>query len=854
MKHLAIAAATAALAVPALAKTAPVDPAKAPAGAYVFISPAGEWKGKELRKDEKAAAFAAQVPNESYTAKAEIFATSLGAFELYVNGKLVSVKEYGNRADYLRPGATDPHKRRAVTGYDVSDLWKKGEGVTNTVSAFVARSWFNDSLGGRLDVKPALAVKIRLTSADGGEQIFTTGPEWTASFDTPFARAGIYYGESRDGRIPLDAAACAGETPAEINTSFKGETTPQEGPGVSLRRDLALSPVEAYSFRKEDVKGAGKDAFGHVTGKKMFVENGKVLRPLSVKPGETLLIDFGQNAAAIPRITASAPAGTTLAFKSAEILNDSNGEKSRGCDGPAGSIYRANLRGLAKDGAIVRYTFAGGKNETYEPMFTFMGYRYAEITADGPVSIKSIESVPVTSVALSAERGRLVTGREDVNKLVSNIRWGQYSNYVSIPTDCPQRDERMGWTADTQVFVPAAFRNSDSLAFLKKWMTDMRDAQDSRGRFPGVAPRQRWGGSSYGRLGWADAGVIVPWTVWRMSGDVSIINENWAAMCRFLDFQRSTKYTTAKSADGFYQWADWLSFEKYESNSGRYAEKKNGKRSVRPETLVYWDYMAACHRYRNTLLMAEMAQLTGRNEEAAKFKAESVAVRDEILKEYFKDAGRLPAFLRDMQTPHLFALNLGLYTNQAVKAEAIGELVKNIEGRGNRLATGFLGTAMIMDVLTREAKRPDLAYSLLLQHGHPSWLYSVDQGATTIWERWNSYTKEKGFGPVGMNSFNHYAYGAVLDWIYGTAAGLKPGAKGGFDGEFTLAPIPDRRLGSLFCTYKTKNGTITSSWKYEDGKCKWNFTVPQGSVATVTFAGKTAKYAGGSYYLEAKAE
>ena len=213
------------------------------------------------------------------------------------------------------------------------------------------------------------------------------------------------------------------------------------------------------------------------------------------------------------------------------------------------------------------------------------------------------------------------------------------------------------------------------------------------------------------------------------------------------------------------------------------------------------------------------------------------------------DGGQLPTFLRDMQTPQLFALQLGLYADPAARDDAAARLAANIESNGGCLRTGFLGTAIILDALTYGAGRPDLAYTLLLQHKYPSWLYSVDNGATTIWERWNSYTREKGFGSASMNSFNHYAYGAVLDWIYGTAAGIRPGKNGGFDKRFELAPIPDRRLGSIRAEYKTTNGTIVSEWHYEGDVCRWHFEVPKGSIATVTFAGSTTEYSAGKYDL-----
>ena len=806
---------------------------------FTFISPAGEWDGKKLNKDEIASAFSKSIANRKDVAKAEMLVTALGSFEFYVNGSLVSVSSDGNRADFLRPGATDFDKRRFFLAYDVTSQWKRGADDTNSVSAFVARSWFSDMLGGRPDVKPAFGAKIRLTYSDGSVEELGTDSSWSASFRTPFLRAGIYYGEVRDGRIESDAAVCAGDSPAETNLCFTGVVTPAEGPGVSVRWDLALSPVEAYVYR--GIKDAASVAYGRVAVERRWDCRSDIL----LHVGDTLVIDFGQNAAAVPEIIASAVEGTVLTFKGAEMLNDSNGEQSRGNDGPGGSIYRANYRSIKDDGALVRYVFAGRDMERYMPTFTFMGYRYAEIAATAPVTLRSVRSVPVTSIAKHMERGNVTTGNARVNRLIENVRWGMYSNYLSLPTDCPQRDERMGWTADTQVFVAAAFRVADVYSFLSKYMTDMCDDQDRLGRFPATAPRQRWGGFGYGRLGWADAGVFVPWMAWRMSGERSIIDANWSAMCRYLAHQQKTKNKTHEATGGLYQWADWLSYEKYESRSER---GWNGKKLL-PETLTYWDYLAGCHWLWNARKMSDMAQASGRKDGHLHFERMADEARAYLKSEFFRAGGRLPTFLRDMQTPHLFALRLGLYDDQDVRREAIDQLVGSIESHGGCLQTGFLGTAIIMDSITYDAGRPDIAYTLLLQDKNPSWLYSVDQGATTIWERWDSYTKEKGFGPASMNSFNHYAYGSVLDWICGTAAGIQPGPNGGFDSRFTLAPIPDERLGSISAEFPTRNGRIVSSWRYQAGKCLWHFEVPQGSVATVTFGGKTSEYATGSYDL-----
>ena len=821
------------------------EPKSVPPGKFTFISPLGEWKGDELRKDEKSAAFSSEVANAADVSRVEIFASALGSFELYVNGSLVSVEEDGNRADFLRPGATDVRRRRHFLSYDVTHLWRRSKGDKNDVSAFVARSWFSDAAGGRKDVKPAFAAKVKIVFADGSSAVMETDESWNASFTTPFERAGIYFGEVRDARMRQDAATCAGNTPAEANTNFTGAVTALEGPGVSLRRDLALDPREAYVYSDTDVSGATSNAFGKVAARKVRLCVGE---SVSLKAGERLVIDFGQNAAAVPDIVARAEKGVVLSFKGGEMLNDMNGEKSRGNDGPCGSVYRANLRKLAADGAMAKYVFAGGGAERYIPSFTFFGYRYVEISATGPVEILSVRSIPVTSVAKSMERGTITTGNADVNRLIKNARWGMYSNYLSIPTDCPQRDERMGWCGDTQVFAPAAFRFADAYGFLSKWMADMRDAQgeNADGLYPAVAPMMGWGAVMWGRLGWADAGVAVPWTAWRMTGDTRIVEENWASMSRYVDRIALTQHRTT---DGF-QWGDWVSYEQITPTGSWPADHQWDGRYLLPEAQKYFDYLGGCYWLMDAQRMADMALATQRGDDAKRYLQMAYEAWKYLKENFLEPDGGLLKIFRHMQTPAVFALQLGLY-DDAAKASAVEGLLKNIEDHGGCLQTGFLGTAKILDALTYDANRPDAAYSLLLQDKDPSWLFTVHQGATTMWERWNSYTVEKGFGPVDMNSFNHYAYGSFTDWLFGAAAGIHPDPAGGFDDRFELAPLPDRRLGSVEATYKTKNGVIRSAWRYhDDGTLVWEFTVPKNSVASVSFNGTTRDYPAGTYTLE----
>ena len=552
----------------------------------------------------------------------------------------------------------------------------------------------------------------------------------------------------------------------------------------------------------------------------------------------------------MPCFEFKAAEGTVLTCLPSELLNDGNGAKARGMDGPEGSTHRRNLR-THDYGMRLVYTFADSKDfVTYYPHCTFFGYRLVSVTATGDVRIRSIRSIPVTSIAENIETGRIETGNELVNKLISTTVWGQRSNYLSVPTDCPQRDERLGWMADTQVFTRtgAYFANTDR--FFHKWMRDVRDSQSEAGAYPGVAPLAQYG-SDMMRLGWADAGIIVPWTIWMQFDDASIVEENWASMDKFMNYINDTKYDHATHAaeNGNYQWADWLSYEPLESCGGLAFETVRGRRQPKADAIVYWNYLSASYWAIDAEMMRDMAAATGRD--AAKYQAMADAAKAYLKQQFLRPDGSFKtAILNTMQTPVLFALKNGLLEGKALEA-AKDRLRANFAAHGNCLQTGFLGTSILMQTLT-DYGMADIAYELLLQRKNPSWIYSIDNGATTIWERWNSYTVEDGMGPQGMNSFNHYAYGAVCAWIWETVAGIAPDpAAPGFK-HIIMKPVPDKRLGHVSAAYDSAAGTIRSAWHYEGDRCIWEFTIPAGATASVTLPGaaEAKNYAAGSYKLE----
>ncbi|HRR32500.1 MAG TPA: family 78 glycoside hydrolase catalytic domain [Kiritimatiellia bacterium] len=757
--------------------------------------------------------------------------TGQGVFEAYVNGVRVG-------DDFLKPGFTHVFKTRHAFTYDVTDLLGK-KGGKDVFSAMVSAGWWRDKIVHYRGKESAFRAQLIVRYADGSEKRFGTDRTWLGAIAGPVKRASIFEGEEYDARISMNWTQKGGFDAfkaVKAIDEFKGVIVPMEGSPIRLREDLVMQPTTAYVW--QGVEGADeKTKFGKVK----IIRSYRPGEKMTLSPGETLVVDFGQNAAAVPRFTATAAAGTTITILPAEMLNDQEGLKSRGNDGPEGSVYRVNLRGIHKEGARAVYTFAGMGAETYLPRFTFFGYRYVSVTATDKVTITKLESVPVTSIPKELELGCITTGEKDVNRLISNVKWGQYSNYLSVPTDCPQRNERLGWTADTQVFTEAASCNADVYGFLYKWMRDMRDSQLDTGSYPSVAPVAQYGNEG-DRLGWADAGIIVPYTLWRRFGDASIVKANWTSMKRYLARLAETKHATPPDKR---QYADWLSYEKYQPCGAPW-----GKNPPK-EAFEYWNYLGACYWLWDARMMAEMAAMLGEKNDEKFFRDTAEKALAHIRSTYVAEDGLLSKTFRDLQTACLFALKLGLLKDAKAVAETKAILLQNIKDHGDCLQTGFLGTSILMDTLTYDVGAPEVAYTLLLQRKNPSWLYSVDQGATTIWERWNSYVKETGFGPVGMNSFNHYAYGAVLAWMYGTMAGIREDpAAPGFK-HFILAPIPDKRVGHVSAEYDSAYGIIRSSWAYDkDGRWTWSFTIPANTTATVTLpGGETKTYVAGSYRI-----
>lgn len=783
--------------------------------------------------------FMSTVKNDKKVSRALWMTTGLGVYEIYVNGKLVG-------DEILKPGFTHYEKTKLSFTYDVTGCFKTASGDENVLSAQVTPGWWADKIitpgghDGMIGKKCAFRGVLELTYTDGSKELYGTNIEdWKAGIAGPVTHAAIFDGEEYDARIPLGYETPEKLSTPEVNNEFKGEIFPSDGAEVYFRQDLSLAPVNAYIW--ESVEGKNENDFGKIVIKRKYNAG----EPMEINPGENLVIDFGQNTAAVPSSIFSAAEGTVLNCVTSELLNDGNGAKDRGMDGPEGSVHRLNLR-IPDTGMKLKYIFADSEGDVnYTPRCTFFGYRFISINVSDKVVIKDIKSLPVTSISKEMEIGCIKTGNELVNKLISNTLWGQRSNYLSIPTDCPQRNERLGWTADTQVFAETGSFFANTSSFFHKWMRDLIDSQGETGGFPGVAPLSQYG-NDMTRLGWSDAGVIVPWTIWKQFGDKEIVELSWDAMEKYMSHINETRYdhNTLIGENGNYQWADWLSYEPLESCGGS-AFDLNGPL---PEAIEYWNYLSASYWLLDASMMRDMAIGTGRD--ASIYESMILNAKNYIRDKFFTLGGKFKTdILNTMQTPALFALKNGIFEGK-IKDDIIFRLRENFEKHGNCLQTGFLGTSILMPTLT-ENGMSDIAWNLLFQRKNPSWLYSIDNGATTIWERWNSYMLDQGMGPRGMNSFNHYAYGVVCEWIWETAAGISsdpvnPGFK-----HIIMKPIPDKRLGSIEAVYNSVSGTIKSSWRYEGDKWIWEFSIPDGCTASVTIPGESEsrEYISGDYKI-----
>lgn len=736
------------------------------------------------------------------TEKVILRASALGVFCLFLNGKEVGHEE-------MKPGWTDYICRVFESEYDITTLCKE----QNTLIAPVARGWWSGriSFGEYGWRRVAFAGEIEYFDRDGNSLGIDSGERcWQTTIGGQVLFSDIYDGEYIDARR-MDIArfpdAYAWEPAVRMEAPLPAVVKEMCEP-VRVRPALSQKPVYALAYR--EIRQNGTD-FGEIVP--FYEKAGDGCEKTVVSAGDILLLDLGQEIVGRPHLVLRAKRGTRVEIFCSEMRNDT-GSRDRGNDGPGGSLYLANYRSAL---ARTVYIASGEGEETVRAKYGFFGFRYLGIRTHGEVQVTFAEGEFLSTDM--RETGGVCTSNGEVNRLFENILWGQRCNYFSIPTDCPQRDERLGWSGDTQIFSGAATYNADAHAFLRKWLCDARDGQRLGPGYFDVIPviQSISSKEKRGNAAWGDAGIILPYVLWLKYGDTEVIAEHYDSMESYM------KMLAEQTPAGPHErYGDWLSYEET------------------PKA-----YISLCLYANDAALMAKYAEILGKADRAAHYHTLFRDICHRFQAEYLQNE----TLTVTSQTACLLALRYRLVSGRA-KENTVALLARKIKENNYTLSTGFVGTGILNQTLS-EVGLDGLAYSLLLQTADPSWLYSVRQGATTVWERWNSYTKETGFGNgsmnlFSMNSFNHYAYGAVAEWMYESMAGIKADPEHPGFVHFILAPKPDRRrddeipagqerITSVTAHYDSAAGRIESAWSMETGEFTYRFTIPKGTGARVEF-------------------
>ena len=679
---------------------------------------------------------------------ARLYATALGSYQIFLNGERVS-------KDIFTPDFTDYRKRVLYQVYDVTSSLTSGP---NCIAAILGDGWYGSSLtwaSARLFPPPDhLAAQLEIDYEDGSHATLVSDDSWKAA-QSPILHSEIYAGEVYDAR-----AEQAGWNKSGFN----------DGSWSSA----AVAPTPSIVVSSQN------------TAPVQITEN---IEPKSVTPfpNGTYVVDMGQNMVGWATLKVSGTAGTVVRLRFAEILN------------PDGSIYRQNLRNAD---ATDTYILKGGGEETFAPHFTFHGFRYVEVSGfPGQPTTASLTGNVATSIE-GEPTGRLTTSSELVNKMWSIGLWGQRGNFLSIPTDCPQRDERLGWMGDAGVFWRTGTYNYDIAAFSQKFMDDVVDAQTPEGAFTNVSPDMLSGLGSIGAPGWGDAGVIIPYTTWLQYGNRQIIKQHWNAMERWMEFIQNANPNFLREKGVGPNFADWLAPDEHTD-----------------KTLLasaYWALIAD--------MMSKMAHAVGNEADAKRYSDLVQNIRSAFRTAYIKDDGTVGT---GTQTSYVVAL----YTKMApesLQPKLTEKLVKDIESKNWHLSTGFLGTPFLLFTLSNHG-RTDVAYRLLMNETYPSWGYMLSKGATTWWERWNGDT-----GDPAMNSYNHYAFGSVVAWVYRDVAGINTTLTGPGFREIVIRPRLDSAMDHAHGEYDSVYGKIVTDWNgIPSGPFSLKVTVPANTSAKV---------------------
>jgi alpha-L-rhamnosidase len=732
-----------------------------PASFELGLLSAKEWKAQWIRpegasdlKTEPVAWLRRtfSLAKEKRIAQARLYVTARGFFTLQLNGEPVGRDIFAN-------GWTSYLNRLDTLTYDVTSQLKRGD---NTIEAMLGTGWYAGRLGwnpkkprGFYGTEPELLLQLEVAYRDGtGETVVSDG-QWEGTRNGPIITASIYDGEIVDARkavtgwAPVTAVADLGSA----------RLTPKPFPPVRVTQTLTTQ---------------------------------RITEP---EPGR-FVFDLGQNMVGIPKIKIPVEKDQTVTLRFAEMLQTN------------GTLYTANYRSAK---STDMYTAAKNGTIEWQPTFTFHGFRYVELSGLSKDVKPHKEWVKGLVFHSDLTRiGSFESSHTKLNQLVSNIIWGQRGNFVDIPTDCPQRDERMGWTGDAQAFGPTAMFNYDCHAFFKSWLGCMRDDQMKDGRIPHVIPDVlRYGDSP----GWMDAATIIPWDLYVRTGDIEVLAENVQMMERLVGWYRSQSVNgLTPNIKGF---GDWLQ---------PYAKNTKGET---PHHLLGCAFYA-----RSVRILADVSDILGRTEEAKRYAAEADSVRAAFMKHYF-DAEMKLQNAPETQTAYVLALAFDLVP-QELRVKVGAHLVRLIQAADGHLRTGFLGTPHIASVL-EETGHAEVALDLLFKETYPSWFFSINQGATTMWERWNSYSHEKGFGNAGMNSFNHYAYGAIEQWMVERLAGLAPDPAAPGYKHFFIRPIIGGPLDFVRAELETPYGKAASAWTRKKGEVVMEIVVPPNTTATIMF-------------------
>lgn len=738
-------------------------------GAYVESAETGHAKGGYL----PVYYFRQEFALKAKPVRARLYATALGLFEGFCNGKLVSDEQFA-------PGWTDYCHRVQYRTYDVTEMLTGGKNAlgfklgSGWYAGHISSAWIG-GLPGYGDI-PRLRAMLICDYEDGHSEVFGTDESWKVTSDGPERFSDIYDGETYDDRLALDGFATAG--------------FPTQGWGRA-RIFTAGIPIQGTAYQP--------------------VRRTQIMKPVKMfrrHSGDEIIIDFGQNFAGRERIRFNLPEGGYVIVRHGEMLTQD------------GALYTENLRG-----ARATTTFrSSGREIVYEPTFTFYGFRYLELTGD----VLDIKEEDISAVVLHTDMertGDFSCSNPLLNQLFSNCIWGQRSNYLDVPTDCPQRDERLGWTCDTQVFTRVGSYNYHTGAFFGKYLMDLELCRNEFGEYASYCPNPYWndGYGDYGAAAWEDAAFICADEIYNKYNDRALLARHYEAMANCVRLRENTAEDLVWDQACF---GDWL----------------NTAAPLPPE-MVGMAYFA-----HSADLVAKFARILGRDQDAEEFASLFERIRKKYASMFLDAEGHLrltwdgtkrsydagdsvgvPLSCRT-QTGAVLSLRFNLLPEN-VKGKVLADLVKDIHDHGDHITCGFLGTSYIAQEL---ASRGEItaAYAILEQRSYPSWLYSVDQGATTFWERWNSYSHEKGFGRRSMNSFNHYAYGAIGDFMYEFIGGIRP-LTPGFQ-HFEVKPCPGGSLTAAKAEYRSEYGLISSEWKINGGAFELQVKVPANSVCEVT--------------------